>query len=110
MRCFDIVFWSELQRYVVLPSFQLFIKLTNGIEKLTVCLLGCFYRVQPLVYLTLDNRESTHETEEVHRAIAISEGYVANIVRRGFAGQLDVHIVIVLHRGSARSQTDAESS
>jgi hypothetical protein len=103
MRSLDVVLRSELERYVIFPCFQLLIKLANGVEKLAIRLLGCLYRVKTLVNFALDHGESTHEAEQVHGAFSISEGDVTNVVRRSLARELNIHVIIILDRGSART-------
>ncbi|KAI6767239.1 hypothetical protein HG531_011599 [Fusarium graminearum] len=59
-------------------------------------LFGSLDRVQSLVDLALDSCELTHDSEEIHLALAISQWNVANIVCWIGIGELNVHVIIVL--------------
>lgn len=33
MRCLDLVFWSEINGYAVLPLFEFFVEFANGVQQ-----------------------------------------------------------------------------
>ena len=55
----NLIFRPKVQRNGVFPLLELSIKLTDGVEKFTISLLGSLGRVQLLVHFALDDRKST---------------------------------------------------
>src|SRR5690242_7525451 len=106
MRGLNIVLWPELKGNTIFPVLELSVQFTNRVEKFAIRLFRGLDRVQPLVDLALNDRECTHEAEQVHSTLSVRKWNVANVVRWKFAGQVHVHVVIILDWWSSGSQTD----
>ena len=106
MRGLYIIFWPEIQRDAFFPIFKFPIKLADCIEQLTVRLARSLGGIELLIYLALDDRKRAHQSEQVHLALSVSQWHVPNVIVGVFAGQFDVHIVIVLDRRPSRAEAE----
>ena len=71
MRGLDLVLWPEVQGNAVFPSLELFVELSDGVEKLAIRLLRSLYGVQTSVHFAADDGKLAHQPEEVDLALAI---------------------------------------
>lgn len=102
----DLVFRPEIKRNAIFPFFELLVKLADRIKQLTVGLFRCFGGVKSFVHATFDGGKLAHRPEQVEFALAIRERDVADIIWRILTRELNVHVIVILHRRSTRTQAD----
>ena len=90
------MFGPKINGNTVLPVFQLLVELANSVKQLSIRLLGGLGRVEFFVYFARDDGKGTHQSEKVGLALAISQGNVADVIRRVFTREFHIHVIIIL--------------
>ena len=65
MGCLDFVFGSEFNGNAILPLFELFIKISDGVQQFAVRLFRCFGGIESLVHSAFNDGKAAHGSEQV---------------------------------------------
>lgn len=106
VRCLDFMLRSEINGDLVLPVLELLVQLANGIEEFASRLPRGLGRIKSLVDAALDAGEFAHDPEEIQLALAVGKGDVTNAILGILAWELNIHIIVILRGGAARTDTE----
>lgn len=106
----DLIFWPEIYGNTVFPFFKLLIKLSDCVEELSIGLLRCLGRVKSFIDLAFDSSERAHRSEQIEFPFPVRQWNVSDIIWRIFAWKFDIHVVVILHRRSTRTEAHAAES